>query len=238
MLLALVPTMARAIDVTDLLSRMRAATEPGRDMRATFELVLTNQNGERSEWGGQFYRTSGATARQRIVLESPVDLRGVCLTAERAAPGRDSMRVYLPSIRRVRQIEQDMRGESFLGSDFNYEDLGFEQLEYAKHAIQGDGEVDGRPCYLVESDPDRSWWYGRIVRCIDKADYLPRRTEYFDPAGQRFKLRTFDRVEKIKGHPTPVQITMTALLSRTSSRIVLRDVEYDTGLDPGVFQGQ
>jgi len=30
-----------------------------------------------------------------------------------------------------------MRGESLLGTDFNFEDLGFEQLDYEQHALRG-----------------------------------------------------------------------------------------------------
>ena len=96
--------------------------------------------------------------------------------------------------------------------------------------------MNGAPCYRVESVPDQVWWYGRIVRCIDKKNYLPRRTEYYDRAGLLFKLRTFDRVETIHSYPTPVEITMKTLPARTWSRIILRQVEYDTGLTEGLFQ--
>ena len=56
---------------------MRAAAEPGRDMRAAVELMITNPQGERVRWTGQFYRLTGPPARRRLVLETPVDLRGI-----------------------------------------------------------------------------------------------------------------------------------------------------------------
>src|SRR5437867_11909626 len=59
---------------------MRAAAEPGRDMRAAVELMITNPQGERVRWTGQFYRLTGPPARRRLVLETPVDLRGVSIT--------------------------------------------------------------------------------------------------------------------------------------------------------------
>jgi hypothetical protein len=75
--LLLLARPAAAIDVTDLLARMRSAGEPGRDMRATFDLVMTNAQGERVRWGGQFYRLGGLQAKKRLVFDSPIDLRGV-----------------------------------------------------------------------------------------------------------------------------------------------------------------
>jgi hypothetical protein len=237
LLLLLVGQPAGAVDVTDLLARMGRAAEPGHDMRAAAELVITNPQGERVRWTGQFYRLTGPPARTRLVLEAPIELRGVSITMQHTERGVDRIRVYLPFVRRVREITADMRGESFLGTDFNYEDLAMEELEYAQHALQGEDKVDGRPCYRVESRPAHSWWYGRIVRCIDEKDYLPRRTEYYDPAGLLYKIRTLDRIETIAGHATPTQLTMAVVPAHTSTRFTLREVEYDTGLSEQLFEG-
>jgi hypothetical protein len=75
-----------------------------------------------------------------------------------------------------------------------------------------------------------------VTRCIDKKDYLPRRTEYYDPAGQLYKIRSIDRVERLEAYPTPVVITMDVVPTQTSSRISLSDVEYDVGLTEKLFE--
>jgi len=95
---ALLPQAARAIDVTDLLGRMQRAVEPGKDMRAEVELIISNESAERVQWSGHFYRLSGAKTRRRLVVESPLDLRGVCVGFERNGAGPDHVRIYLPSI--------------------------------------------------------------------------------------------------------------------------------------------
>jgi outer membrane lipoprotein-sorting protein len=89
----------------------------------------------------------------------------------------------------------------------------------------------------VESVPDRGWWYGRIVRCIDKKDYLPRRTEYYDRAGILWKVRTFEAIKTINGYPTATEITMQTVPTGTSTRITLKDVEYNTHLPDAIFEG-
>jgi hypothetical protein len=50
-LVLLVAHAARAVEVSDVLARMRRAAEPGRDMRAAIELIMTNAQGERVHWG-------------------------------------------------------------------------------------------------------------------------------------------------------------------------------------------
>jgi outer membrane lipoprotein-sorting protein len=225
-----------AADVHTVLEKMNRALAPGRDMRANVTLTLNNGRGEKVQWSGRLYRRMGADPRLRFVLDSPLDVRGTDVTVTRTADNASRARVYLPAIRRVREITGDMRGESFLGTDFTYEDLGFQQMEFQQHALLRDADLDGHDCYRVESRPARGWWYGRIVRWIDKRNFLPRRTEYFDRQSVLWKLRTFDDVRTITSHPTWTSLTMTTVPAGTSTTIALRDVEYDTGLTSLLFE--
>ena len=235
--LILMAALAGATDVTEVLTRMRQAVEPGKDMRATVEFEITNARGESVHWSGQLYRRSTPDARTRLVFDEPLDLRGTEVMVQRGAGGVTHTRIYLPAVRRVRELDADFRGENFLGTDFNYEDLGLQQLDYQQHTLRGDDEeAEGRACYQVESVPDRGWWYGKIVRCIDKKDYLPRRTEYYDRIGILWKLRTFDGIKKIDGYPTATQITMQTVATGTSTRISMSDVRYDSGLPGSLFE--
>ncbi len=236
-LLTLSTTSAGATDVTTVLGRMREALEPGKDMRANVVFTIANGRGESVEWAGRFYRRGGSDPRMRLVFDSPLDLRGTDITVLRASDGVSHTRIYLPAIRRVRDVTADMRGESFLGTDFNYEDIGLYQIDYQQHRLLDDDEIAGRTCHRVESVPDRGWWYGKIVRCIDAKDYIPRRTEYYDRSGVLWKVRTFDQIKTIHGYPTWTRLSMETVPTGTSTTITLKDVEYDTGLSPYLFEG-
>jgi hypothetical protein len=126
---------AADLDVTRVINRVQGATAPGKDMRATIEFEIVNAKGERVHWGGSYYRRGAPDARMRLVLDSPVDLRG---TEVVLSPGPDRIahqRLYVPALRRVRDLQADMRGESFLGTDFNYEDLGVQQLDFQQQTL-------------------------------------------------------------------------------------------------------
>jgi hypothetical protein len=204
---------------------MGKAVEPGKDMRAPFEMTITNRAGAKVSWNGDYYRKGD---RKRVVFRAPIDIKGVDLVVERKGDGANLFKLFFPALRRLRTIESDVRGESFFGTDFNYEDLGFEQLSYAKHKILGEDNVGGRACYKIESIPAKGWWYGRIVRCVDKQDYLPRRTEYFAQNGELFKRRTFDRVDTIQSYPTPMEITMHTVPAKAQSQLRFGEIKYDT----------
>jgi outer membrane lipoprotein-sorting protein len=231
-ILVVAPRVAQGVDVSDVLTRTRAATEPGKDMRATVVFTITNERGEVVKWTGHLYRRNGASPQVRLVFDEPLDLRGTEVSVARGSDGSVKTSIYLPSLRRLRVLDSDMRGESFLGTDFNYEDLGLQQLDYQQHRLQDAADAT---CYHVESTPNGGWWYGRIDLCIDKKDYLPLRTEYYDRSGVLWKIRTLDAVKKIGGHPTATEITMQTVPQRTSTTITLTEVQYDTGLADSLF---
>jgi hypothetical protein len=216
---------AEAADVETLLERMRATMLPPVRMQAAFTFEIQDDAGDTSRWAGRLER-DGATGAIRMRFESPRDLKGVVFTAAQAREGTDTITIYLPSVRRTRTIQQNFRGVPFLGSDFNYEDLGLEQLQFQSHRIVGEGDVGGRPCDRVESRPTRSWWYGRIVRCIDREDFLPRHTEYVDVAGLPYKARTLEDVRVVDSHPTAMRTRMRVVPDESESTITLSDVAY------------
>jgi hypothetical protein len=226
LLVAEAPARAAARDVTALLQQMHRALVPEPPLRADFTLEMDNGRGDVVRWDGTIERRGGAEPSITMRFESPAELRGVEYSMQRREGELDAVRIYLPSVRRVRTLREDMQGESFLGTDFNFEDLGFEQIAYRQHTLAGEGEVDGRPCDRVASVPSRSWWYGRITRCIDREDHLPRLTEYADPAGLPYKRRLMDDVRTIDGHPTPLRIRIETIPEGTSSVLSLSNVRY------------
>ncbi|HEY2388813.1 MAG TPA: outer membrane lipoprotein-sorting protein [Candidatus Binatia bacterium] len=234
--LALMPGAARGatkgVDANDVLTRMRSALTPGKDMRATVVFAIANDKGDIVRWTGQLYRRGGPSPRTRIVFEDPPDLRGTVVSVFRADDGTTKTRLYLPTLRRTRLIEADTRGESFLGTDFNYEDLGLQQLDPRQVDIK---EAADKGCYHLESVPKSGWWYGKVDRCVDRASYLPLRTEYYDRSGILWKVRTLENVTKVDGYPTPTEIQMQTLPQHTSTTITFSDVHYDTGLPDSVF---
>jgi hypothetical protein len=235
LVVATLPPVAQAQDVTMIVTRMREAVMAGTDMRADFTMDMSNENGEVSRWAGQYFRRAGAEGGIRMIFDSPLDLRGTEITARIGTDGADHLRIFVPSLRRTRDVQGDARGESFLGTDFNYEDLGLEQLADAENVLGDDGKFGGRACFTVVSKPRQGWWYGKVVRCIDKKTFLPLKTEYFDRNGVSWKIATIDAVETIGGNPTATHVTMRTIPTGTATALSLTKVTYGTGLPASLF---
>jgi outer membrane lipoprotein-sorting protein len=229
------PVAANAQDVATIVTRMRDAVMAGKDMRADFTMEMSNEAGEIARWSGRYFRRAGADGGIRMVFDSPPDLRGTEIAARVDADGEEHLRIFLPSLRRTRDLRGDAQGESFLGTDFNYEDLGLAQLATSENSLGKDDEVGGRQCATVVSKPTKGWWYGKVVRCVDKKSYLPLRTEYFDRNGIAWKVQTLDGVETIGGNPTATRITMRTIPTGTATVLTLTNVAYGTGVPASLF---
>jgi outer membrane lipoprotein-sorting protein len=221
-----------------ILERMEKAAAPKEKMRADLKLTMVNENGEPVSWSGDLYwRGEQGDSRgvRRLVLDSPQDVAGVEYVIERTGPDGDRVSMYLPMLDRTRVVRTELRGESFLGTDFNFEDLGYDSLEGQKHEVLGTNTVDGKRCTQVRSTTNDAFGYGHVVRCIDEKTHLPIRTEYHDRAGKLWKVRTIEVGKAKSGETLPTRIVMEDVQAETRSTIELSNVRLDESLSDEAF---
>lgn len=236
-LLALSISAAAGLDAATILARMQRAMWPGKDMRAIFEAKVVSQLGEHAYITGAYYR-KGETPRgtlQRFIIQSPLELRGFEVSGNTVGGKPESLHVYVPAVRRVRHLQVDMRKESFLASDFNFEDLGFEDLTAGQSTLVGEVDLNGKKAYQIETVPEGDWMYKKLVRYVDTVTYLPVRTDYHCWGVGLCKVRKIERVDKIGPYDSPAVITMEDLLNEQMTRLVVQKAEFDVGLPTDLF---
>jgi len=216
-----------------VLDRMQQAMWPGVTRAANFEFSVTTTDGERARLAGKVY--SRGRERLHLVLQTPPGLQGFALTAEHVASANDRICIYVPYVRRVRELNGNMRKQSFFDTDFNYEDLGLEDLGTAQSMRTGIAKQPGHRLIMIESTPHDDWWYSKIVRYIDDQNFLPYKTEYFCKGVGLCRVRIFDRVEQVGGHPTATQISMQNLISHETTHLTLSNIKDNAKLPDAAF---
>lgn len=230
-------TPARAADLSadEIVAHMQDALFPGKDLRARMEVTATNTYGESIYLLASYYRIGDKL--QRIVLDGPPELRGFEFSAERRDGKPPRVHIYMPVVRRVRELDVNMLKESFLGTDFNYEDLGFENLAGEDHRLLGEFEQDGRRYYRVESVPKKQdWMYEKLERLIDARTFLPIETKYYCWGVDLCRVRRIEQVAHIGGYDVATDITMSDVIQHQTTQIKLTDVEVDVGLSADLFR--
>jgi outer membrane lipoprotein-sorting protein len=160
---------------------------------------------------------------------SPPDVRnlGFLVLAE------DQMYIYLPEFRRLRRIASHSKKESFVGSDFSYNDLGtggFSSFYEAQLA----GEDEEAWIIELERKPAADKPYKQMKMWVSKESELPVRMELYDNSGNLWKVSEEEN-KKVGNYWIAAKITMEDKKKNTYTVLEMKDIKVDQGLEDEIF---
>ena len=180
--------------------------------------------------------------RSLIRFTYPNDIRGTGFLVWEHPKEDDERFLYLPSLGRVRRIAGSEAQESFVGSDFSYEDIGgreFDDYTYAlvdENASWPSPDGSGRPAWRLESTrKDASVQYPRVVSLVLKDSYVVVQAEMFNRRNEREKAYSVGELRQVQGIWTVVQSAMTNAIEKTRTELQVAKIEYNTGLKEDAF---
>jgi hypothetical protein len=216
-----------------IVAQMKAALQPPPASTRRWEMRMSSPRAAtpRVVEALQARKKIGDGGRVVTVVTAPPSLRGMTFMLDEA----DEVRwIYAPTIDRVRKIGPVLAAEAYLHSDFSYGDLGWISTG-AKYRLLGRETRDGVSAYQIEEQPSSPWFYSRILTWVATDTFLPVRRELYDPGGQLWKVETFSDVRRIEDLPTPTRIRMEDVLAKTSTEIIVSDVDYEPNLPDALF---
>jgi outer membrane lipoprotein-sorting protein len=160
---------------------------------------------------------------------SPADVKdiGFLVLAEEA------MYIYLPEFHRTRRIASSNTKDSFMGSDFSYQDMG--TSGFSKYYDPAIVKEDGATCVLELSrkkGADRS--SGRILMTVDKTNSMPLRTESYDNSGRLWKIIE-QTPTRVGAYWISTTIKMTDVRKGSSTVLEMTDIRTDQNLGNDIF---
>ncbi len=230
-----------------LLDRVRQLNETTRkweDRSQRLDLTIVDRRGgERRRKLEMLTKKYGADASRSILFfHAPPQVRGIGFLQWVEPHQPDRQWLYLPALKRVRQITGASKQESFVGTDFSYEDLAIvsEILDWpegdAGSSLLRDETTDGHPCAVIElvpTDPDVG--YGKIRLWLSRDDLVVRRYEFEDRKGRLSKSLLVSKIEPINEIPTAQHMEMRNERSGSRTIVDFSEVRYDAGLEDNVF---
>ncbi|MGM0432819.1 MAG: outer membrane lipoprotein-sorting protein [Spirochaetota bacterium] len=235
----LIPQAAAAADMSGLDVMEKVYNRPSGDqMSAELSMLLTNSRGStRERTIAQFRMDTDGIEKKIMFFTAPADVRDTSFLNWSYEEGRpDDQWIYLPALRRVKRISSSSSGDSFMGSDFTYDDMGERHPSEDRHSIVGRETIDEWDCYIVESVPKGSDEpYSKTRSWVVDGEWFGLKKEYYDDNGEVYKQLTIDEYEKIDGIWVITDMTMENLEKESSTRIRMNDVEFDAGLRESFF---
>lgn len=247
LLLALGAPALAAESARQMLDRAKAvndAREPKDSSQKTKMTLFDSRGGQRLRDLEMFGRNDGHGERKNLTFFlSPPEVKGVGFLSWSHPDKDDDQWLYLPELKRVRQIGGSSRKQSFQGSDFSYDDLAlfddirdWTEAEAASKLLRENEAEGGVPCAVIELVPARrDYEYSRFVLWLDRAGSTFRKIEFYDQSGELLKTLTLSGWETIDGVPTARHVEMANHEKGTKTVVEISDVRYNRGLAEEVF---
>jgi len=230
----------------DWVARHVQDRDTGRDSRATLQLTLYDRHGRARERTLTLLskRGTGEQPGDRILtrFSYPDDIKGTSFLVWEHADSEDERFLYLPSLGRVRRIAGSEAQESFVGTDFSYEDIGgreFDDYTYTlldEHASWRSPEGKVYPAYRLESkrkQPNAK--YPRVVSIITKDTFVVVAADVLNRRNEQEKTYAVKRLASVQDIWTVLEAEMSNRLERTRTTLAIQKIEYNVGLKDEAF---
>ena len=131
-----------------------------------------------------------------MFFTAPADVRNTSFLSYSYSDGKkDDQWIYLPALGRVRRIASDKSNDSFMGSDFTYDDMGARHPSSDTHKILREEKLQGWDCYVVESVPkEPNDEFAKTISWVIKDELIGLKKEYLDIEGSVVRTLTIDEV--------------------------------------------
>lgn len=147
--------------------------------------------------------------------------------------------VYNPKLNQVIQLPASMMTQSWMGSDFSYNDLAKSEdlLNEYTHRILATATEGGHTVWTIECDPKpgRPIVWGKVTLKL-RDDYVVLEEIYFDQDMKPARTMTTDKIGPLSGRSYPLVMTMRPSDTPGSfTRIETQDASFNIALPDYLF---
>lgn len=205
--------------------------------------IVSSRGGTRERTVSQWTKTLPDDSRMQLIrFLSPADVEGTGFLSIENLDGEDDNWLYLPALRKTRRIAGTDKRESFVGTDFSYEDLEAERLDEYRYEVVGTEALDGVEAWIVEAvptDPENVevTAYGRRELWVSRDHAVILQAKYYDEGGtyvKRFRaedVRQVEGTDKWRAH----RLTMEDVQDGGFTVLEIAEYRVDQGVTEGYF---
>ncbi|HKM42989.1 MAG TPA: outer membrane lipoprotein-sorting protein [Limnochordia bacterium] len=205
---------------------------------AELTMITENARGAQRSYSVRVYlKTDDAGDQQFLEYLAPADVRGTKFLSINDKGQESQMWLYMPALGRERRIASHMTGDSFMGTDFTYDEIGggfnYDDDYTAKRL--GDEQVGGIDCYVLELTADSSdVLYGKIQMLVRMDQMVPVKISFYGAGGTLAKTLTMDNFQPLSGDLIPHDLVMKDEVQGTRTILEITDMSQED-VDDDIF---
>lgn len=191
---------------------------------ATLSMTITNEKGQQRVRDMKLWQfAKDSILKTVLIFEKPTQVKGTGLLTLREGKSQ-TQKLYLPAVKRVQTIGSSQKGDSFMSSDFTYEDLGQFDSDAAEWKLRSESASEYLITALNTGSESR---YDSLIVTISKRFDQPERIEYFRK-GFKEKELNFEAFEEIKsGIFRAKKLTMKTIQSGSFTTIEWKSRSFE-----------
>jgi outer membrane lipoprotein-sorting protein len=236
-LLLAAPCQSADMSAYEIVKKSEDLLNQANDSKADMLMTLVNKKGKKRERKLSTYIKEGEndSSKSLLFFQSPADVKGTSFLVWSEPDKDDQQWLYLPALQRVRQISASGKGESFMGTEFTFFDMGSHDIDDYTYTLVKEADYDGQPCYVIEALPKKVQFYNKVIVWIRKDNFIPAMADFYNTKDQYLKQGIFSDIKNIQGIDTPTHIEMHNRQNKRSTILELNNIVYDTGLKDDIF---
>ena len=170
----------------------------------------------------------------------PADVKGTKFLTIAHKKSDDEQRLYLPALKKTRQISGSSKNSKFVGSDLFYYDMEDRAFEDSTYKYVKDEKYNGMDCYVIEAVAvDKSSPYSKSLVWINKADYFAYKIECYDRKNDSlWKVIAMVDVKTIDGVMIPSKTVVDNKKDGTMTLMQMTNIKLNTGISDSIFTVQ
>jgi Ni,Fe-hydrogenase III component G len=219
------------LTVDEIIDRVKENQVESENSKMQAEMVIIDKNGK-SETREMLMYQKEEDDKMSILMRflAPKNVEGVTLLS---ADGGDKIYLYMPAYQKPRRIAGASKKESFMGTDFSYEDLGmdYQSDEYEKKILK-----ETETLYSIEVIPTgEDISYSKFMLSVDKELFYMEKVEFYSLEGEHTKSLAIQEIKVDENNKiTPIKIEITNLIDNHRTTLNIKEIEYNLDL-PGDF---
>ncbi len=199
------------------------------------EMILMNEDGSDREVRKMAMWRKGEDFMMTKFL-TPSAVRGVGLLIRYPDSPKEQIHLYLPAFRKVRRIASHAKKERFQGTDFSYSDMASKRGAYKKdYDAKLISETNKYYVLELHRKPESKKDYKILKMWVLKENYLPEKIEFYDDAGNLWKVMTNKGYKKIGKYWVMTEIEMWDKKRHHKTIMKQVKIEFDKEIPDNFF---
>ncbi len=126
----------------------------------------------------------------------PAEVRDQAILFQELEGQKNDIQMYLPAYKKVRRVESNQQGSSFMGSEFSYSDITTPHIDDYAYELKKEEAcpvTKSASCYVIETTPSKDsvlerTGVKRSLVWVIKNNNMIEKAEYYDRNGELWKV--------------------------------------------------